>query len=74
MNKCGSLDHTRADPTAEEKSQYRIGDGKWTEIYVMNDYLRYAIAISHREIASGAVRGEGLTLSDNAMKRYGNAI
>lgn len=33
--------------------------------------LRYAIAISHWEITSGAVRGEGLTLSDNAISDIG---
>ena len=28
MNKCGLLDLARADPTVENKSQYRIGKGQ----------------------------------------------
>jgi len=28
-NKCGSLDLARADPTAENESQYHIESGQW---------------------------------------------
>jgi len=57
MIKSGPLDLVRADPTAANKSQYRIGGGHGGRDFYIYMTCDIAIAISHRRSHIGGGKG-----------------